>query len=114
MKCCSVSVDVQMAKRPLKDDEVSLRPCNSVQKELRPSVFRRYVTAIISQTHLSIHTSASLNFLAAATAAPSKIRLADERIFCVILLNINKTRHKYYIRLRNIRIDCYINDGIPY
>lgn len=33
-----------------------------------------------------------------ATAAPSKIRLADEQISCVILSNINETRHEQPLR----------------
>ncbi len=51
------------------------------------------VSLIISQTYLSIRPSAALDFLAVATAAPSKICLADERISCVVLTNINEAGH---------------------
>ncbi len=50
-------------------------------------------TLIIRQTYSSIRSSAMLDFLVVATATPSKIRLADERISSVVLPNINVSVH---------------------
>ena len=58
-------------------------------------------TLIIGQTYLPIRPSAALDFLAVATATPSKIRLADELISCVVLLNINVSVHSFtFLRIR--------------
>ena len=48
---------------------------------------------IFSQTSLSIRPSAALDFLSVATATPSKIRLADERIFCGVSPDIIWSAH---------------------
>lgn len=58
---------------------------------------------IIRQTCLAICLSAVLDFLAVATATPSKIRLAVRQISRTVLPNINSTRH-YPDRLNNMML----------
>ena len=61
---------------------------------LKDMIFRACAVCIIfSQTSLSIRPSAALDFLAVATAAQSKIRLAYERISCGVSRDIMQTAH---------------------
>lgn len=54
------------------------------------------LSELYPETHLPLCPSAALDFLAADTAAPLKIRLAEEQISCEILAEYNP-----YIRLED-------------